>query len=331
MTCIFKKSVRAISILLLVVLVSCSEQKKNDIVLQDPLINGDFADPSIVKFGDKYYIYATIDPWGAEELGVLESDDFVHWEQKHINWPTKELCTSETSNSSNVWAPSVIEGKDGKFYMYVSVGSEVWAGVSEHPLGPWKNAKSDNSPLIKGNMFPEYHMIDAEVFIDDDKQVYLYWGSGLDWVNGHCFVVPLKDDMISFDEAEIKDITPPNYFEAPFMVKKDGTYFLMYSDGKCTTETYKVRYAKANNPFGPFSEGENSPVLTTSEDKSTLGPGHHSVFTEGGQDYILYHRITNNSDQLYRELAIDSLNFSRDEIEVVRPAKTFMNLENSKK
>ncbi|SFC22040.1 Glycosyl hydrolases family 43 [Zunongwangia mangrovi] len=326
MTYIFKKSIGALLLILVSLLMSCSEKNKNDIVLQDPLINGDFADPSIVEHNGKYYIYATIDPWGAEELGVLESDDFVHWEQKHINWPTKELCTSETSNSSNVWAPSVIEGKDGKFYMYVSVGSEVWAGVSEHPLGPWKNAKSDNSPLIKGNMFPEYHMIDAEVFIDDDKQVYLYWGSGLNWVNGHCFVVPLKDDMISFDEAEIKDITPPNYFEAPFMVKKGGTYFLMYSDGKCTTETYKVRYAKANNPFGPFSEGENSPVLTTSKDRSTLGPGHHSIFTEGGQDYILYHRITNNNDQLYRELAIDSLNFSKGEIEVVKPLKTMMHL-----
>ena len=99
----------------------------------------------------------------------------------------------------------------------------------------------------------------------------------------------------------------------------------MYSDGKCTTETYKVRYAKSDNPFGPFTEGKNSPVLTTSEDRSTLGPGHHSVFTEAGQDYILYHRITDNSDKLYRELAIDSLNFSNDEIEVVRPSNTLMN------
>ena len=326
MTHILKKYGVIIALMLFALVTSCSEKKKSEIVLQDPLIDGDFADPSIIKFEGKYYIYATIDPWGAEELGVLESDDFVHWEQKHIKWPSKELCTSETSNSSNVWAPSVIQAKDGKFYMYVSVGSEIWAGVSDHPLGPWKNAKKDNSPLIKGNMFPEYHMIDAEVFIDDDGKVYLYWGSGLDWVNGHCFVVPLKDDMISFDETAIKDITPPNYFEAPFMVKKGETYFLMYSDGKCTTETYKVRYAKSDNPFGPFTEGKNSPVLTTtSEDRSTLGPGHHSVFTEAGQDYILYHRITDNSDKLYRELAIDSLNFSNDEIEVVRPSNTLMN------
>ncbi|KJD34719.1 hypothetical protein PK35_02890 [Tamlana nanhaiensis] len=291
---------------------SCNQKTKTQVAITNPVIEGDFADPSIVKYDGKFYVYATKDPWGGEDLAVFESSDFKTWEPKTLNWPTKTLCTSPTSNDSRVWAPSVIQGKDGKFYMYISVGSEVWAGVSDHPLGPWKNAKEDNTPLIKGNMFPEYHMIDAEAFIDDDGQAYLYWGSGLQWVNGHCFVVKLKDDMISFNEAEIKDITPPNYFEAPFMVKKNDVYYLMYSDGKCTTETYKVRYATSNSPYGPFEEGENSPVLSTTPDKVTRGPGHHSVFEENGQLYILYHRITDNKDELFRELAIDSLNFAEN-------------------
>ncbi|WBL21639.1 family 43 glycosylhydrolase [Zunongwangia sp. HRR-M8] len=302
-----------------------SKDSAQTVMINNPIVDGDFADPSIVKYEGKYYIYATIDPWGGEELGVLESSDFKNWEQKHIAWPTKTLCTSPTSNDSKVWAPSVIQGKDGKFYMYISVGSEVWAGVSEHPLGPWKNMKEDNSPLIKGDMFPEYHMIDAEVFIDDDKQVYLYWGSGLNWVNGHCFVVKLEDDMKSFNKEEIKDVTPPNYFEAPLMLKENGKYYLMYSDGKCTNETYKVRYAIGDTPYGPWKEGENSPVLTTSEDKTTLGPGHHTVFKEGDQHYILYHRIKNNEDELFRELAIDSLNFDNNgKIKKINPSGVIM-------
>ncbi len=64
-------------------------------------------------------------------------------------------------------------------------------------------------------------MIDAEAFIDDDGQAYLYWGSGLNWVNGHCFVVKLKPDMVHFDGVP-KDVTPANYFEGPFMVKEKG-------------------------------------------------------------------------------------------------------------
>ena len=310
---------------------SCNK-KVNKISITNPIVEGSFADPSIVKHQGKFYVYATKDPWGGEDLAVMESSDFKNWEQKTINWPTKEMCTSPTSNGSMVWAPSVIQAKNGKFYMYVSVGSEVWAGVSEHPLGPWKNAKSDNTPLIKGDMFPEYHMIDAEAFIDDDGQAYLYWGSGLNWVNGHCFVVKLADDMISFDEKTIKDVTPPNYFEAPVMVKKNNKYYLMYSDGKCTNETYKVRYAVGDTPYGPWVEGKQSPVLTTTDDETTFGPGHHTVFSEGGQMYILYHRIKDHTnlghDDLLRELAIDSLNFNLEGgIKKVRPSGVVITLE----
>tara|TARA_R110000868_G_scaffold119311_1_gene316059 strand:+ start:2312 stop:3313 length:1002 start_codon:yes stop_codon:yes gene_type:complete len=305
-------------IILMVSLFGCTD--KAVVRIENPIIKGDFADPSIVTFEGKYYVFATKDPWGGDDLAVLETSDFKNWEQKAINWPTKEACTSPTSGDSRVWAPCVIKAKNGKFYMYVSVGSEIWVGVSDQPLGPWKNAKPDNSPLIKGTMFPEYHMIDAEAFIDDDGQVYLYWGSGLNWKNGHCFVVQLEDDMVTFDEAAIKDVTPPNYFEAPFMLKRENKYYLMYSEGKCTDNTYKVRYAVGNTPYGPWEEGENSPILSSSKDETTLGPGHHTVFSVNDQEYILYHRIRDNNNTLLRELAIDSLNFtSKGGLSMVKP------------
>jgi beta-xylosidase len=264
-----------------------------------------------LKYEDEYYIYATIDPWGGDELAVFVTKDFKTFEQKHINWPTKEACTSQTSGGAMVWAPSVIQALNGKFYMYVSVGSEIWGGVSDHPLGPWRNVNADQSPLISGNYFPGFHMIDADAFIDTDGQAYLYWGSGLDWVNGHCFVVKLKDDMFTFD-GKPKDISPPNFFEAALMIKKQDTYYLMYSDGKAIGPTYKVRYSTSKSPFGPWIEGPNSPILKTSADSTIYGPGHHTVFTEKGQDYILYHRIfPQDKDFVLRELCIDSLNFDK--------------------
>jgi beta-xylosidase len=286
--------------------VFCVEGQK----FANPLFGGFYAaDPSILKFNGYYYIYATIDPWGGDELAVFVTKDFGSWEQKHLNWPTKQLCTSSTSNKHKVWAPSVVQGENGKFYMYVSVGSEVWAGVSNHPLGAWKNIKPDNSPLISGNAFPGYHMIDAECFIDENKDAYLYWGSGLEWVNGHCFAVKLKPDMFTFD-GEPKDITPPNYFEAPFMYKRNGVYYLMYSDGKAIDATYKIRYSTSSVPFGPWKEGINSPILFTSKDSTTVGPGHHTIFNTNGQDYIFYHKIKpQKSEYVLRQLFIDSLNF----------------------
>jgi hypothetical protein len=59
--------------------------------------------------------------------------------------------------------------------MFVSVGSEVWCGVSKHPLGPWKNPLG-NQPLIPIDTTRYYHGIDAEAFIVDDGKAYLYWG-----------------------------------------------------------------------------------------------------------------------------------------------------------
>jgi len=289
---------------------STSNQEEQT-AIRNPISDIACADPSIVKYDGSYFIYATIDPWGGDELIVLESEDFVNWEQKHLNWPTKEACTSPTSNHNMVWAPSVIRAKDGKFYMFVSVGSEIWAGVSEHPLGPWKNLKADNSPLVKGDAIPGYHMIDAECFIDDDGQAYLYWGSGLEWVNGHCFVVKFNPDMAGF-EGEPVDVTPPNYFEAPFMLKHDNKYYLMYSNGKCTNRTYEVRYAVGDTPYGPWTEGPGNPILSTSADSTILGPGHHAVFFENDQSYLLYHRIRDNKDELLRELVVDSLLFDKN-------------------
>jgi len=288
--------------------VLCKGQNKSN-AISNPIVSGYYADPAIVKHDNAYYIYATIDPWGGEELAVLESKDFKSWEIKHINWPTKDACTSPTSGQAMVWAPAVIEAPNGKFYMYASVGSEIWAGVSDHPLGPWKNVKEDNSPLVRGDRFPGYHMIDADCFIDDDGQAYLYWGSGLEWINGRCFVVKLKNDMITF-EGEPVNVTPPNYFEAPFMFKRNGIYYLMYSNGKAIDSSYNIRYSTGKTPLGPWKEGVNTPILSTSIDSSTYGPGHHSVFVEHEQAYALYHRIyPQDKEFVLRQICIDSLNF----------------------
>lgn len=296
----------------------CNQTEQSRI--SNPIVDGYYADPSIIKYEGKFYIYATIDPWGGEELGVFVTKDFQSFEKRNLNWPTKDACTSSTSGKDMVWAPSVVQGKNGRFYMYVSVGNEIWVGMAEHPLGPWKNAKENGLPLIPRNMIPGYHMIDAECFIDDDYQAYLYWGSGLNWKNGKCFMVPLAENMVDFLKEPI-DVTPPNYFEGPVMMKKNGVYYLMYSNGKAIDYTYNVRYATALTPWGPFKEGGNSPILETSADSTTYGPGHHCVFSHEGQTYILYHRIfPQKQDYVLRQLCLDSLIFDgKGNIKKVRP------------
>lgn len=279
----------------------------------NPIVPGYFADPSLVKHEGKYYLYATIDPWGGRTLGCWESTDFKTWTYRELNWPTKEACTSPSSKEAMVWAPSVIKKADGHFFMYVSVGSEVWVGKADHPLGPWTEANG-GKPLIPASFDPKHHMIDAEVFIDEgDGIAYLYWGSGWGWKNGRCYVVKLMPDMVTFD-GEPRDVTPENYFEAPFMVKRGAHYFLTYSQGVTIRDTYEVRYAVGTSPLGPFKEAANRPLLTTDHARNVVSPGHHAIFEHEGRSYILYHRqrVPYTPESAYRQICVDEITFRAD-------------------
>lgn len=286
----------------------------------NPILPGYFADPSLLQYGGAFFLYATLDPWGGDTLGCWESDDFKNWTYRVLNWPTVEQCTSPTGQSSKVWAPSVVQGRDGRFYLYVSVRSEVWAGVAEHPLGPWRPLLGD-APLIAGDYRPGFHMIDAEAFVDEDGSAWLYWGSGWNWENGRCWAARLGPDMASF-ESEVRDVSPANYFEAPFMVQRNGRYYLMYSNGRTDLDTYQVHYAVGEHPLGPFTEAPNSPILVTDKTAGIHSPGHHAVFSFEGRDYILYHRHSIPFDPTFigRQLCVDALRFTGDGwMETVRP------------
>lgn len=281
-------------------------------VFGNPFIPGYFADPTYIEHEGVSYIYATLDPWGDRTLGCWSGRDFTQWTYHVLTWPTKEACTTAKSHPNMVWAPAIMRAPDGMFYMYVSVGSEIWVGKSPHPLGPWSNPLGER-PLIEADYRPGFHMIDAEAFVDDDGQAYLYWGSGWNWINGRCWAVRLASDYTSFIGDPV-DVTPHNYFEAPCMVKQDGRYYLMYSQGKTIEDTYRVHYAIGDSPLGPFTEASNSPILTTDAEANIISPGHHTVIRRGREHYILYHRHSIPMDPVStrRQLCIDLMQFRPD-------------------
>lgn len=322
------KRVRYVWVLgVLMVLIGCNVvrmiQNKKMIELKNPIIPGYFADPSIVQYEGKFYMYVTADPWGTDFLSCWESDDFQNWKFYELNWPTKQACTSLLSNNSKVWAPSVIRRGD-MFYMYISVGAEIWCGKAKHPLGPWENMLGEQQ-MIPFDTTKYYHAIDAEAFIDDDGKAYLYWGSGWNWKNGHCFVAELNDDMCSFKTRPI-EVTPTNYFEGPLMKKRNGKYYLTYSEGRTLDETYKLRYAVGDSPFGPFTEAVNSPILVMNDSLQVYGPGHHTLFSYGNRDYILYHRhrLPFEKNTAFRQICMSELIFDdgKSEIKTIIPYHT---------
>ena len=286
--------------------VNAQEAKWNSPKAGNPVIPGYFADPTVRKFGDTYYLYCTTDgtAGGLGPSQVWMSKDFVNWTIKPMNWPT----------TRQIWAPDIMQGTDGRYYFYYSQACKIYCAVSDYPTGPWKNILgADEAVLIPDRYVSMSITLDAQSFIDDDGSTYLYWGTWGIYPNHGCGVGKLNPDMKSFaDTTLIPNTQATEFFEAPYVFKRNGIYYLTYSSGSCHDHTYRVQYATSKaGPMGPFEFADNNPILVTTADSTVRGPGHHSILQEGDDYYILYHRhnIPQSTRGFHRQVAADRLTF----------------------
>jgi len=269
----------------------------------NPIFSGWYADPEIHVFEDRYYVYPTYSaPYEQQTfLEAFSSSDLVHWHREGRVLDFKEI---PWSTNRAAWAPSVIY-RDGTYFMYFSAGDGAGIGVatSKKPGGPFRDALG--KPLIK-DVINGAQPIDANAFIDDDGQAYLYYGG---W--RHANVVKLSKDMLR-TEGEFKEITPEGYVEGSFMLKRNGEYVFMWSEGGWGNSTYGVAYARAKSPLGPFQR--IGKILGT-DSKVAKGAGHHSVLKlPGSNDYVIcYHRRPlEETDRNSRVVCLDRLQFDKD-------------------
>ena len=278
------------------------------------VLDGYYADPNIAYFNGKYYIYPTTDGgsgWDAPYFKCFSSRDLVNWKDEGVILDLKDVSWS---NGKNGWAPAIAE-KNGVYYFYYSAApanngaKNLAVAVSNSPTGPFE----DKGVIVQGGSRTG-QMIDSAVFIDDDGQAYLYWG------NGRMYGAKLSDDMLSI-EGDIKELTPSNFREASFMIKRSGKYYMMWSDDDTGSPNYNVRYGTMDSPLGKITG--NTVILRRDNADSNLikGTGHHSVINIPGTDdwYICYHRFNtalygNQETQSsaagnHRETCIDKLEF----------------------
>ena len=297
----------------------------------NPIIPGYFADPTIRKFGDTYYVYATTDGTGNGygPAQVWMSYDLRHWRNVVMNWPTTEV----------VWAPDVVQQADGKFRYYYCEPCVVSIGESTSPTGPWTNILGrETAAMVPDRYIHNVITLDPQLFRDDDGSEYLYFttwgiydgfGCGVAKVNPHFTAgsgnfadarrwnenapFPIAADSFFTEKRLIPNTELKEIFEAPFVFKRNGIYYFTYSSGSCHTDTYRVQYATSTvGPMGPFEyKGE---LLTTNEDQTVHGPGHHSVLEADGRYFIVYHRhnIAKSVHGFNRQVCIDEMKFDAD-------------------
>ncbi|MDI3095517.1 family 43 glycosylhydrolase [Streptomyces sp. AN-3] len=275
---------------------------------RSPVLPGLYADPDVRYMDGRYWIYPTTDGfpgWSGTRFKAFSSRDLVHWTDHGV---ILDLGPDVAWADGNAWAPAIAE-RDGKYYFYFCAEQQIGVAVADSPAGPFKDALG--GPLVGKGRFSG-QMIDPSVFTDDDGRSYLYWG------NGHGYVVPLNDDMVSFDASRVKDITPENFREGSFVVKRDGTYYFMWSEDDTRSEDYHVAYATGPTPLGPWTK--RGTILSKRPEYGILGTGHHSVVNAPGTDdwYVVYHRFALNGpggpggDGTHRETTIDRLRFAAD-------------------
>jgi beta-xylosidase len=272
---------------------------------RNPIITDDNpADPHVIRVDGTYYLYATTHGRGYD---ALTSTDLVHWA------PQGSVFDDPRGGA---WAPDVFHHRrgDGKFYLYYTdtdpkaasrlehEAKQIGVAVADGPLGPFV----DQKVLARG-------AIDAHLFQDDDGKMYLYY---VPIVGGFSIIVqPMADPLTPAGDArevlrptERWEMKSGRVTEGPFMLKRDGTYYLMYSGTGADSPDYAIGYATSKRPTGPFAKYRGNPIVKRTD--RVFGPGHHSV-VEGpdGKLWMVYHQKRDDRKGWRRFLAIDPLRF----------------------
>jgi hypothetical protein len=307
------------------------------------------ADPSAHVFNNKIYIYPSHDiDAGVKEndngdhfdmrdyhVYSMDSpsgkikDHGVVLDIKDIPWAGKQL-----------WAPDAAE-KNGNYFLYFPAKDKngvfrIGIAKSKSPVGPFK---AEPTPITNS------YSIDPCVFKDDDGAYYMYfggiWGGQLQrWRTGSYDangtepakteaaigprIAKLSPSMTEFAEPvkEVKIVdengkdllvqdNSRRFFEAAWMHKYNGKYYLSYSTG----DTHFICYAIGDNPYGPFTyKGVIlNPVLGWTN--------HHSIIEFKGKWYLFYHDSTLSGGKTHlRNIKMTELKYNADgSIQTISP------------
>ncbi|MBN2105618.1 family 43 glycosylhydrolase [bacterium] len=258
----------------------------------------DVHDPCIIGFEDQYYIYCT-----GDKIQIRRSRDLILWEYlgKVFNsipaWGIQEV-----PGVSNVWAPD-ISYFNGIYHLYYALST---FGSNRSCIGLATNATLDPGDadyhwVDQGKVFESYsgdnyNAIDANIVRSTDGKIWMSFGS---------FWSGIK--MVELDSTTGKPVNSDLYhlagrgggaIEAPFIIYKDGYYYLFISFDLCcrgVNSTYNIRVGRSETVTGPYVDSWN--MLMTSGGGTLLlsgnsrwkGPGHCAVLSEGAQYWLVYH------------------------------------------
>lgn len=247
----------------------------------NPFINHMYtADPSARVFGDRLWVYPSHDKddaptFNMEDYHVFSTTDMKTWKDHDVIF---NPITQTKWAKAKAWAPDCAY-RNGKYYLYYPTDQKhIGVAVADTPYGPFHDPLGH--PLISidsPGVICNRDFIDPCVFIDDDGQAYLFMGQ-----NTVC-CIKLNEDMTSYD-GEVHIIEgATEFFEAVWVHKRNGIYYMSYSDSPFTGHQPRIVYCTSKSPLGPYTY--QGIIL----DPVNSGTNHHSIVNYKGQDYMFYH------------------------------------------
>ncbi|QNE39800.1 family 43 glycosylhydrolase [Hymenobacter sp. NBH84] len=257
---------------------------------ENPVIPGDFADPSIIRQGKVYYATGTSSEW-APHFPLFQSTDLLHWQPMGYVLPK----TPDWAAAS-FWAPELFY-RNGTYYVYYVARRKsdnvscIGVATSSNPAQGF----TDRGIVLAYGK----EAIDPFV-LEENGQLYITWKAyGLDQRPIELLGSRLSADGLRVEGEPfmlLRDDAKKG-LEGQCLVKHGGYYYLFYSLGDCCGRhcSYQVEVARSATLRGPYTRSASNPILaTTQEWKCT---GHGTVVTsEEGKDYYLYHAYSKTAD-----------------------------------
>ena len=210
------------------------------------------ADPAVVEFRGEYYMFVT------RSLGYWHSTDLTSWEfitPKSIWYP--QGCN----------APAAHNYKDSLLYVTGDPSGSMSILYTDDPKsGVWKA-----EPAIL------HDLQDPDLFIDDDGQAYMFWGSSNYYpirgkklnmrdrflVESETFELFNTDSTAHGWERFGENHSDRNiraYIEGAWMTKHNGRYYMQYGAPGTEFNVYGDGVYVADDPMGPYEYQAHNPV-----------------------------------------------------------------------
>ncbi len=218
--------------------------------------------PEIIKYNGVYY---NINMTGG--MKVKMSADLINWKNVGTVFSTKPSWIKNEIGSDSIWAPGfyMVGGKLRIYYCASSSGSRnslIGLVDCNDPRGGYVDRGMVIRSYAKGTSEETpYNCIDPNIFVDDDGQTYLVWGSYAEGI----YMRRIDENTGKFVENDTemwKLADAPDGMEAPYLVKHGDHYYLFVAMGNMSkNENYHWAVGRSESLFGPYVDKKGRSML----------------------------------------------------------------------